>query len=155
MRSTASSLRARRIRLHETTYLICSTQMGSVPDGEWKKLDGLCLEKDMGDYTYEVCLFGEARQKPNKGGSTFSLGKFSSWNKLAKPGEFEYYTKQRYTQGTKCWNGPQRSVELLLSCGTENMLLTVTELEKCEYQMTATTPALCRPVEDENRRDEL
>lgn len=25
-------------------------------------------------YTYEVCLFDEARQKPNKGGSTFSLG---------------------------------------------------------------------------------
>jgi len=25
-------------------------------------------------YTYEVCLFGEAKQIPNKGGSTFSLG---------------------------------------------------------------------------------
>jgi hypothetical protein len=25
-------------------------------------------------YTYEVCLFDEARQKPNKGGTTFSLG---------------------------------------------------------------------------------
>ncbi|KAF8556298.1 hypothetical protein OG21DRAFT_1596536 [Imleria badia] len=128
---------------------------GFGPEGEWKKLDGLCLEKDVGDYTYEVCLFGEARQKPNKGGSTFSLGKFTSWNKLAEPGELEYYTKQRYTQGTKCWNGPQRSVELLLSCGTENALLTVAELEKCEYQITGTSPALCRPLEDENRKDEL
>ncbi|KAG8218281.1 glucosidase II beta subunit-like protein-domain-containing protein [Butyriboletus roseoflavus] len=124
-------------------------------EGEWKKLDGLCLEKDTGDYTYEVCLFDEARQKPNKGGSTFSLGKFSSWNKLSKPGELEYYTKQRYTQGAKCWNGPQRSVELVLSCGTENALLTVAELEKCEYQITGTTPALCRPLEDEIRKDEL
>lgn len=25
-------------------------------------------------YIYEVCLFDEARQKPIKGGSTFSLG---------------------------------------------------------------------------------
>ena len=25
-------------------------------------------------YTYEVCLFGEARQKPMNGGTTFSLG---------------------------------------------------------------------------------
>lgn len=99
------------------------------------------------------------------------IRKFSSWNKLAKPGELEYYTKQRYTQGTKCWNGPQRSVEvvvlissfasllttlqLILSCGTENTLLTVAELEKCEYQITGTSPALCRPLEDENRRDEL
>lgn len=28
-------------------------------------------------YTYEVCLFGEAKQIPNKGGSTFSLGSVS------------------------------------------------------------------------------
>lgn len=25
-------------------------------------------------YTYEVCMFGEARQIPNNGGTTFSLG---------------------------------------------------------------------------------
>jgi hypothetical protein len=25
-------------------------------------------------YTYEVCLFEEAKQKPNRGGTTFSLG---------------------------------------------------------------------------------
>jgi protein kinase C substrate 80K-H len=58
--------------------------------GEWKKLNKLCLSKDTGEcvvlifncfivlisgsYTYEVCLFDEARQKPNKGGATFSLG---------------------------------------------------------------------------------
>ncbi|KAH7888167.1 glucosidase II beta subunit-like-domain-containing protein [Phlebopus sp. FC_14] len=124
-------------------------------EGEWKKLDGLCLQKDTGEYTYEVCLFEEARQKPNQGGATFSLGKFTSWNQLAQPGELEYYTKQRYTQGTKCWNGPQRSVELILACGTENTLLSVAELEKCEYQITGTSPALCRPLEDDNRKDEL
>lgn len=43
-------------------------------EGEWKKLQGLCLDRVQGDYTYEVCLFDEARQKPNRGGSTFSLG---------------------------------------------------------------------------------
>lgn len=122
--------------------------------GEWKKLDGLCLEKDTGEYTYEVCLFDEARQKPNKGGSSFSLGKFTSWNTLAEPGTPEYYTKQRYMQGAKCWNGPQRSLELVLKCGTENALHTVSEPEKCEYQVTGTTPALCLPVEN-TKRDEL
>ncbi|KAG1739894.1 glucosidase II beta subunit-like-domain-containing protein [Suillus paluster] len=128
---------------------------GFGPEGEWKKLDGLCLSKDTGDYTYEVCLFDEARQKPNSGGSGFSLGKFSTWNKAAQPGELDYYTKQHYTQGAKCWNGPHRSVELVLTCGTENALLTVAELEKCEYQITGTTPALCRPLEDEQTKDEL
>ncbi|KAH7931410.1 hypothetical protein BV22DRAFT_1077425 [Leucogyrophana mollusca] len=130
---------------------------GFGPEGEWKKLDGLCLEKDTGDYTYEVCLFDEAYQKPNKGGSNFSLGKFTSWNKRsgAKPGELEFYTKQSYTNGAKCWNGPHRSVELVLTCGIENALLTVAELEKCEYQITGTTPALCLPVEEQKGKDEL
>ncbi|KAG6333511.1 hypothetical protein ID866_5574 [Astraeus odoratus] len=123
-------------------------------EGEWKKLDGLCLEKDTGEYTYEICLFDEARQKPNKGGSSYSLGKFTSWNQHAEPGTPEYYTRQRYTQGARCWNGPQRSVELVLACGTENALLTVSEPEKCEYRITGTSPALCLPVE-EGKRDEL
>jgi protein kinase C substrate 80K-H len=42
--------------------------------GAWKKLAGQCFEKDAGEYTYEVCMFGEAKQKPNRGGQTFSLG---------------------------------------------------------------------------------
>ncbi|EJD00926.1 endoplasmic reticulum protein [Fomitiporia mediterranea MF3/22] len=118
-------------------------------DGEWKKLDGQCLEKDTGEYTYEVCLFGEARQKPNKGGSNFSLGKFTHWNNKPKipPGSSSYYSKMYYTKGAKCWNGPERSVTLLLTCGTENQLLSVTEPEKCEYHITGTSPALCRPLE--------
>lgn len=47
------------------------------------------------------------------------------------------------------------SYQLVLACGTENALLTVAELEKCEYQITGTTPALCRPLEDEQPKDEL
>jgi len=45
--------------------------------------------------------------------------------------------------------------QLVLTCGIENALLTVAELEKCEYQITGTTPALCRPLEDEHSKDEL
>ncbi|GBE79118.1 endoplasmic reticulum protein [Sparassis latifolia] len=128
------------------------------PEGEWKKLQGTCLEKDTGDYTYEVCLFEEAKQKPNKGGASHTLGRFSSWNNVAGvvSGSLEYYSKQHYTRGTKCWNGPHRSVTLVMSCGTENAVLTVTEPEKCEYQFTVTSPALCLPVEVlEETREEL
>ncbi|KAF7313462.1 hypothetical protein HMN09_00502100 [Mycena chlorophos] len=121
-------------------------------DGEWKKLDNTCLELNTGEYTYEICLFNEVKQKPNKGGQTFSLGKFDSWNPSSdvKPGEPAYYEKQMYTQGTKCWNGPNRSVVLVMSCGTENTVSTVQELEKCEYQITGTTPALCLPLDAAN-----
>ncbi|KAF8239565.1 hypothetical protein L208DRAFT_1386039 [Tricholoma matsutake] len=127
-------------------------------EGEWKKLDGQCVQTDSGDYTYELCFFGEARQIPKHGGSTFSLGNFESWNPSAdvKPNQPDYYKKQVYQHGTRCWNGPERSVVLLLTCGTENALLTVAELEKCEYQFTGTTPALCLPLDAEGRsRDEL
>ncbi|KIM83986.1 hypothetical protein PILCRDRAFT_819014 [Piloderma croceum F 1598] len=119
-------------------------------NGEWKKLEGTCLEKDTGEYTYEVCLFDEARQKPNKGGTTYSLGKFVSWNNKSpdvKLGSPEYYSKQHYEHGARCWNGPERSVILVLSCGTENAIHSIAELEKCEYQFTGTTPALCLPLE--------
>ncbi|KAG6897675.1 hypothetical protein C0992_012424 [Termitomyces sp. T32_za158] len=127
-------------------------------DGEWKKLDNHCMRIDQGDYTYELCLFQEAKQIPKNGGSTFSLGRFDSWNpdENVKPGEPEYYQKQVYKRGARCWNGPERNVILLLSCGTENALLSVAELEKCEYQFTATTPALCLPLDADNgSRDEL
>ncbi|KAG5735388.1 Glucosidase 2 subunit beta [Termitomyces sp. T112] len=127
-------------------------------DGEWKKLDNHCIQTDQGDYTYELCLFKEAKQIPKHGGSTFNLGRFESWNpdESIKPGEPEFYQKQVYKHGTRCWNGPERNVILLLSCGTENTLLSVVELEKCEYQFTATTPALCLPLDADNEpRDEL
>ncbi|KAF5357648.1 hypothetical protein D9758_007540 [Tetrapyrgos nigripes] len=118
-------------------------------EGEWKKLDGTCLEYPSGDYVYELCFFGEAKQKPTKGGSTFTLGRFSSWNKSpeVQVGSPEYYSKQVYDRGTKCWNGPERSVVLVMTCGTENAIHSVQELEKCEYQFTGTTPALCLPVD--------
>jgi Glucosidase II beta subunit-like protein len=51
-----------------------------------------------------------------------------------------------------------KHTQLLLTCGTENALLTVAELEKCEYQFTGTTPALCLPVAvdmEGKGRDEL
>lgn len=45
----------------------------------------------------------------------------------------------------KCWNGPERSVSVDLSCGLTNEILSISEPEKCEYHFTATTPALCWP----------
>ncbi|KAJ7477158.1 glucosidase II beta subunit-like-domain-containing protein [Mycena galericulata] len=131
---------------------------GFGPEGEWKKLDGTCLELNTGEYTYEVCMFDQARQKPNKGGTTFNLGTFSSWNPSpdVKPGDPAYYERQVYNKGTRCWNGPERSVVLVLTCGTENTIHTVAELEKCEYQFTGTSPALCLPLDaNESQREEL
>jgi len=114
--------------------------------GEWKKLENTCLSQESGDYVYEICLFGAATQKP-KSGANHNLGRFTSWKRDSNPGDDDYYTVQHYTGGTQCWNGPQRSVTLKLKCGTENVLHTVSEPEKCEYHITGETPALCLPLE--------
>ncbi|KAG9047908.1 hypothetical protein FS837_001237 [Tulasnella sp. UAMH 9824] len=120
-------------------------------DGAWKKLENTCLSKDTGEYTYSVCLFKGATQKSNKDGSSNNLGNFGTWNKSPslQPGDYEYYTMMHYERGAQCWNGPQRSVTLKLSCGTENELLSVSEPEKCEYHFVGKTPALCWPTESE------
>ncbi|KAG8985108.1 hypothetical protein FRB90_004932 [Tulasnella sp. 427] len=120
-------------------------------DGAWKKLENTCLSKDTGEYTYSVCLFKGATQKSNKDGSSNNLGTFGTWNKSpsVQPGDYDYYTVMHYERGAQCWNGPQRSVTLKLSCGTENELLSVAEPEKCEYHFVGKTPALCWPVESD------
>ena len=64
-------------------------------------------------YTYEICLFGEARQKSNSG-SVQSLGHFSSWRIGEKVGTPNYYSRQMFTGGAKCWNGPHRSVQVCI-----------------------------------------
>ena len=46
--------------------------------------------------------------------------------------------------------------QLVWTCGTENALHSVQELEKCEYQFTGTSPALCLPPDaPEKKREEL
>jgi len=127
-------------------------------DGEWRQLDHTCLDTDTGEYTYTVCLFGSATQKSNKNSASNNLGTFSSWSTSPSvtPGDYEYYATQVYSHGAQCWNGPQRSVILHLSCGLENVLLSVTEPEKCEYHITGRTPALCLPLDEKERaKDEL
>lgn len=71
-----------------------------------------------------------------------TTSKFSSW-------EGSNYNIQLYTEGTGCWNGPDRSVRLEMSCGTENKLVSVTEPAKCEYLFKMETPAVCPVLPDQ------
>ncbi|KAG8747892.1 hypothetical protein FRC10_010511 [Ceratobasidium sp. 414] len=123
-------------------------------EGEWKKLDGNCLEKDTGEYTYSICLFGAATQKSNRDHSSHNLGHFSGWNDKegVTAGSYEYYTRQYYKGGARCWNGPERSVIFDVTCGTENAILTIAEPEKCEYLFAGTSPALCWPLDENSEK---
>ena len=41
-----------------------------------------------------------------------SLGHFSSWRIDEEVGTPNYYSRQIFASGAKCWNGPQRSVQV-------------------------------------------
>jgi protein kinase C substrate 80K-H len=79
--SAADALRKSERELKDSEDALAKLETGGHfgKDGEWKKLDGVCLEKDTGEYTYSVCLFGSATQKSNKDHGSHSLGYVSCY----------------------------------------------------------------------------
>ncbi|KDN36198.1 hypothetical protein K437DRAFT_260198 [Tilletiaria anomala UBC 951] len=115
-------------------------------EGEFKSLEGTCVERPIAEYVYEFCFGGRATQKP-RNGAHVSLGSFNRFNpeNNSSPDQDEYYSTAIYDNGQRCWNGPDRSVFVNLVCDTKNGLLDVFEAEKCIYSMTVSTPAICFP----------
>ncbi|KAI8876619.1 hypothetical protein K501DRAFT_288806 [Backusella circina FSU 941] len=95
-------------------------------DKEWLKLKDVCVEKNEGEYTYSICFLGDAYQKSNRDNARTHLG----------------------LRGTRCWNGPERSVKASIECGKENEIIEVSEPEKCEYHYRMKSPAVCETIED-------
>uniref|UniRef100_T1IXY0 Glucosidase 2 subunit beta n=1 Tax=Strigamia maritima TaxID=126957 RepID=T1IXY0_STRMM len=108
------------------------------PNEEFGSLYEECLDYNDHEYTYTLCLFDRATQKP-KDGSGINLGTWGSWD----GSDDNKYSRMKYDNGLGCWNGPSRSTEVRLFCGATNQLIKVSEPEKCKYLMEATTPAAC------------
>ncbi|XP_015921428.2 glucosidase 2 subunit beta [Parasteatoda tepidariorum] len=106
---------------------------------EFAVLKGQCFDFEDRYYTYRFCPFDKASQIDKSGGSDVSLGKWGSW---IGPEENKY-SKMKYENGQMCWNGPTRSVTVLLQCGLENKLLSSSEPNRCEYLFEFSTPSLC------------
>ncbi|KAG0264317.1 hypothetical protein BG011_007065 [Mortierella polycephala] len=107
-------------------------------DETFAQLADQCFELKDIEYTYSLCLFGRATQKSS---SDTSLGQFSEW-------VGNNYDMQLYTGGAKCWNGPERSVKVIMSCGAVNEIVAVSEPAKCEYLFKFSTPAVCHVLSD-------
>ncbi|WWD22735.1 hypothetical protein CI109_107228 [Kwoniella shandongensis] len=148
-RNLANDLNKLNNDIRKTEDTLERMTLGYGPQMEWKKLDGTCIDKVSGDYTYELCFFGKATQKSNKDGSSNHMGTFSDWNTAEQEGSLAYYSQQLYGNGAKCWNGPLRSVKVDITCGTANALLSISEPEKCEYRFKVTSPAVCWPEQGE------
>ncbi|XP_076440452.1 glucosidase 2 subunit beta-like isoform X2 [Babylonia areolata] len=110
------------------------------PEGEYGALQGQCFEFTERDYTYVLCPFEKAAQKPKAGGIETTLGKWGHWHGPVE----DKYDSMKYDNGQRCWNGPMRSCRVNLHCGTENKLTGASEPSRCEYQFEFTTPARCK-----------
>ncbi|XP_028405405.1 glucosidase 2 subunit beta-like [Dendronephthya gigantea] len=107
---------------------------------EFSPLHGECFDFNDREYTYKLCPFDKASQSSKNGGSDVSLGTWGEWS-----GNPNKYTEMKFTNGLGCWNGPNRSTKVKLSCGTKNELVGVSEPSKCEYEFIFHTPAACHP----------
>ncbi|KAK9237573.1 glucosidase II beta subunit-like-domain-containing protein [Lipomyces kononenkoae] len=115
-------------------------------DDVFRALAGECVDIESGEFTYQMCFNERITQKGKSGGPT-NLGVFDKIE-----GD-----KMHFSNGVKCWNGPQRSAIVEMQCGEKNKILSVSEPAMCEYFFKIVTPALCTkpPDTDTKPKDEL
>ncbi|XP_059430441.1 glucosidase 2 subunit beta [Corylus avellana] len=103
------------------------------PEKEFYSFYGRCFEGKENKYVYKVCPYKQASQE--EGHTTTRLGR---WNKFE-----DAYRVMIFSNGDKCWNGPDRSLKVKLRCGLQNEVADVDEPSRCEYVALLSTPALC------------
>eukprot|EP00761_Pharyngomonas_kirbyi_P006812 gb/GECH01006821.1/.p1 GENE.gb/GECH01006821.1/~~gb/GECH01006821.1/.p1 ORF type:complete len:465 (+),score=101.56 gb/GECH01006821.1/:1-1395(+) len=116
------------------------------PDNRFGVLSEKCFTIDTAEYVYEMCPYGKAAQKPKKG-SDVNLGKFDGFK--------DNYSKMIFNNGAKCWNGPRRSLTVMLECDQQEQVRSMLEPSMCVYEMKFTTPAACEPSQLEEIDNEL
>lgn len=138
-------------------------------DSVFRAMKDHCVERDSGEYTYELCWLGKTTQKSKKGGGQTNMGNFVSFGTTTVDDEIQADGKgvgsgekltMKYENGQHCWNGPSRSTLVVLGCAEKDELWKIVEEEKCVYRMEAGTPAVCgvevQPQQGEGQiKDEL
>ena len=131
-RKTAEDAAALETKLKDGTY---------GPAAEYLPLDGECFTGEDSQYTYEVCPFGEAKQKA--GLSSTRLGSFAGWSAPEGVAPGEHGSAMLFEGGDMCPGGLARSAEVALVCGVESGVRAFAEPERCAYTAEWVTPAAC------------
>lgn len=137
-------------------------------DDIFRALKNTCIEKDSGEYTYELCWLDRTAQKSKKSGGNTGMGNFVRFDTLEVDEEIGADGKGlgkgkritlMYENGQHCWNGPNRQTTVVLACAEKDEVWKVMEQEKCMYRMDVGTPAVCERVEGKKQeakgKDEL
>ncbi|XP_035234252.1 glucosidase 2 subunit beta-like isoform X2 [Stegodyphus dumicola] len=116
-------------------------------EDEFLVLENQCFEFSEKRYLYRMCPFDKVVQvtKVNREETLIGL-----WDKWSGP-ENDHYQQMKYSRGASCWNGPNRSVDVIIKCGTENKITSVVESSPCTYLFEFTTPALCKELPEDIR----
>ncbi|KAL9129111.1 MAG: hypothetical protein Q9217_002354 [Psora testacea] len=165
LKSAQDGLEGKKKQLNEHTEDL-SKDYGA--DSVFRAMNGQCIEKDSGEYTYELCWLTQTKQKSKKGGGHTNMGNFVSFGTITVDDDVPPNGKGlgsgervvlKYENGQHCWNGPNRSTMVVLACAEKDELWKIAEEEKCVYRMEVGTPAVCGiDVQKEGKeqvRDEL
>lgn len=91
-----------------------------------------CLKQRFGEYDYQICFLGDAKQ-----GHT-DLGSFESLETVPGVGDV-----MKFTGGAGCPGGIQRAMTAVLRCGDEPRIINVKEPSMCSYKADVTHPGAC------------
>uniref|UniRef100_A0A8C6XVX0 Glucosidase 2 subunit beta n=1 Tax=Naja naja TaxID=35670 RepID=A0A8C6XVX0_NAJNA len=80
-------------------------------------------------------------------GQCYELTTNDTWGSWAGSDDNKF-SIMKYEHGTGCWQGPNRSTSVKLSCGKETIITSTTEPSRCEYSMEFVTPAACHEPKD-------
>ncbi|WJX50656.1 hypothetical protein P8452_36928 [Trifolium repens] len=121
-------------KLSKISSLTQKQKLDFGPAKEFYSFYDRCFESKQNKYIYKVCPYKQATQE--EGHSTTRLGR---WDKFE-----DSYKVMVFSNGDKCWNGPDRSLKVKLKCGLTNEITDVDEPSRCEYVALLATPALCQ-----------
>ncbi|KAH3681348.1 hypothetical protein WICPIJ_007701 [Wickerhamomyces pijperi] len=104
------------------------------------------IRSTISDYDYTISFMGDIKQS-NSQKSVIKIGHFKSFQ-IEDLSDFEYQLRLSFGNGDRCWNGPIRKADVVVQCGAAEEIISVSELEKCQYEFIVKSPVGCKFIDE-------